>query len=192
MKYRIFIIIIIISTLILLSYFYLKKRRTIEEEIVYSKILQMQELATAKQIYKEIIYSQTTGDFLWLPVSKKEFLISLDYSVTAGIDIKKGYRITRNRGFILITLPKGEILSIDALDTSIKQYFVKERFSSINKEDYFRPINESKKSILEGEEVKNLIIQCEENAAHILISLLKLTGINARVEFDSPVAGVNE
>lgn len=192
MKYRIFIIIIIISTLILLSYFYLNKRRIIEEEIVYSKILQMQELATAKQIYKEIIYSQTTGDFLWLPVSKKEFLISLDYSVTAGIDINKGYRITRKRGFILITLPKGEILSIDALDTSIKQYFVKERFSSINKEDYFRPINESKKSILEGEEVKNLIIQCEENAAHILISLLKLTGINARVEFDSPVAGVNE
>lgn len=190
-KLKFILLFIIISFVTALLFLNFKKRRAQEDQIIYNRVEQLQELATAKQVYKEIIYSKTVKDILWLPLAEKEFLISLDYIVTAGIDLEKGYNIEHKTGKVIITLPKGEILSIDAVDSSINQYFIKERLTSINRDDFFAPINDSKKRILEKDEIEALLILCEKNAADILISLLKVSGIEARVEFKEIQYGEN-
>lgn len=154
---------------------------------VLNQIEEIKELITARQIYREIIYSKETKDILWIPILNKEFLISLDYNITAGIDISKGYKITKAHREVTITLPRAEILSIDADDTSIKQYFIKERFSKLQRDDYFIMIQESKKKILEGESIKTLLAESENNAKDILTTLLQISGITVNVKFSNTV-----
>lgn len=161
-----------------------------EQKILLNQIEQLQQLVTAKQIYREVIYSKETNDFLWIPLKNKEFLIALDYTITAGIDISKGFKIEDRDGYKLITLPKAEVISIDADDTSIKEYFIKQRFSKLNRDDYFQLIKESKISILSGDSITNLLKESEINAKNLLKSLLQITDITVEVEFSDSVIKV--
>lgn len=187
-------VIILIFTLTLLSIAVLvslnihgqKKERI----LVLNKIEQLQQLVTAKQIYREVIYSKETKDFLWIPLKNKEFLFALDYIITAGIDISKGFKVEDRDGYKLITLPKAEIFSIDADDTSIKEYFIKQRFSKLNRDDYFQLIKESKLSILSGDSINTLLIESEVNAKTLLKSLLQVSDIIVEVEFSNKVIKV--
>ncbi len=163
------------------------KDKALEENIIFNKIELLEELATAKQIYREIIYSKKTADFLWIPISSKEFLISIDFSLTAGIDISKGFSVDEKDGYTLITLPKGELLSIDAVDSSITEYFTKQRFSNINREDYVTVIQETKDEILKSDNIKTLISECEESAKDILTTLLQISGISVKVHFSDDI-----
>lgn len=187
-------VIILIFTLTLLSIAVLvslnihgqKKERI----LVLNKIEQLQQLVTAKQIYREVIYSKETKDFLWIPLKNKEFLFALDYIITAGIDISKGFKVEDRDGYKLITLPRAEIFSIDADDTSIKEYFIKQRFSKLNRDDYFQLIKESKLSILSGNSINTLLIESEVNAKTLLKSLLQVSDIIVEVEFSNKVIKV--
>ena len=88
------IIILIITFLIIstVAVIFLKIKDEKKEQIlVLNKIEQLQQLVTAKQIYREVIYSKETKDFLWIPLANKEFLFALDYTITAGIDISRGF-----------------------------------------------------------------------------------------------------
>lgn len=170
-----------------LASYYFYNRKVVKNKIIYDKIEKVRELASAKQLYREVIYFKNTQDILWIPMGKKEFLISIDYLVIAGIDISKGYKVRHIGTKTVIVLPRAEVLSIDALDSSIKEYFVKERFSSINRDDYFESIQDSKETILNGESINNLLIQSEYNAEQILKSLLYLSGIDVEVEFSNSI-----
>ncbi len=187
-------IIIFIITLIILSITLLIslniERHKKEQKVVLNKIEQLQQLVTAKQIYREVIYSKETKDFLWIPLKNKEFLFALDYTITAGIDISKGFKVEDRDGYKLITLPRAEIFSIDADDTSIKEYFIKQRFSKLNRDDYFQLIKESKLSILSGNSIDVLLNESEENAKELLKSLLQVSDIIVEVEFSNRVIKV--
>ncbi|MBN2616684.1 MAG: DUF4230 domain-containing protein [Spirochaetales bacterium] len=154
-----------------------------EKEIITNKILRLEELVTAKQIYKEILYSKESQDILWIPVKNREFLISINYIVTAGIDISKGFNIEKKDDVYILTIPKGEIFSIDADDSSIYEYFVKERFSQLKRDDYFKLIIKSKEDILNGDKIPELLQNCEYNAGRLLTSLLQLSNISIEVRF---------
>ncbi|QEN04873.1 DUF4230 domain-containing protein [Thiospirochaeta perfilievii] len=187
---KIHIIIITISIILLIIFVTLRVKSYREKrskDLIFSKIEQLQQLVTAKQIYREVIYSKETKDFLWIPLANKEFLFALDYTITAGIDINKGYTVTNKSGYKLITLPKAEIFSIDADDTSIKEYFTKQRFSTLNKDDYFLLIQESKQSIIEGESIKRLLYESESSAKELLKNLLEISGEAVEVEFSNSV-----
>lgn len=174
---------IILSLLLLYNY----RNREVKEKIIHDKIQKIEEIATAIQFYREIIYSQETQDLLWIPIGNKEFLISIDYKVLAGINLARGYMVEHKSDHTIITLPRGEILSIDALDESIEEIFIKERFLTISREDYFEPINQSKKRILQGENIPDLLIQCENNAERVLTDLLKVSGIDVKVVFSNSI-----
>lgn len=175
------IIIFLISIYFLFNY---RKTRQINNKVL-NQIEQIEDLITAKQIYREILYSKETKDFLWIPLSNKEFLISVNYIVTAGIDISKGYEVNRQNNIITITLPKADVLSIDADDSSIKEYFIKKRFSELYRDDYFSMIQESKEEILKGESIKILLEESEKSAKTVLETLLGLSGLNVKVKFSN-------
>lgn len=182
------ILISIISIYLLINY----KTKKSEDNKIFNQIENIEELVTAKQIYREILYSKETKDFLWLTLSNKEFLISINYIVTAGIDLSKGYSVSRKNKIITITLPKAEILTIDADDASIKEYFVKERFSELYMDDYFSMIQDSKEDILKGDAIESLLQDSERNAKDVLGTLLHLSGIHVEIKFsDSTIRSLD-
>lgn len=183
-----FIALIFIASITVLSKINTTKR---ENAIVLNKIEQLQQLVTAKQIYREVIYSKETGDFLWIPLKNKEFLFALDYTITAGINVSKGYSVRENNGYKTITLPRAEIISIDADDTTIKEYFVKQRFSTLTRDDYFQLITDSKQTILLGDSIESLLLESEENARILLLSLLQIANIDVQVDFSNRVIKEN-
>lgn len=187
MKLKIIIITVVLIILITTLTIFSIKNKELEDRVVFNKIEQLEQLATAKQIYREIIYSKKTADFLWMPITSKEFLISIDFSLTAGIDISKGYEVDNKNGYFLITLPKGELLTIDAVDSSITEYFTKQRFSTINRDDYFKIIQNTKNVIIKSDTTKDLISECEDNAKEILKSILQVSGIVVDIKFSDSV-----
>ena len=185
------IILIPISGIIgFLKYLDFKNEEKVRYQIL-NRVETLEELVTAKQIYREIIYSKQTTDILWIPVRNKEFLISLDYWIIAGIDLSKGYNVAKNGENYIITLPKSEILSIDAKDSSLVEHQIRERFSTITRDDYFTIINETKKNIIKSESITELLRLSEDNAKNILKSLLSISGINVEVEFSNNVIKVD-
>ncbi len=185
------IILISISGIIgFLKYLDFKNEEKVRYQIL-NRVETLEELVTAKQIYREIIYSKQTTDILWIPVRNKEFLISLDYWIIAGIDLSKGYNVAKNGENYIITLPKSEILSIDAKDSSLVEHQIRERFSTITRDDYFTIINETKKNIIKSESITELLRLSEDNAKNILKSLLSISGINVEVEFSNNVIKVD-
>lgn len=157
--------------------------RSRERAHILNRLEKLEQLVTAKQIYKEVLYLKKTEDFLWIPLKHREFLISVKYNITAGIDISRGYDISRVSGKYIIKLPRAEVFSIDADDKSIKEYFIKERFSQVKRDDFFSMIQDSKSEIIAGEEIKDLLNLAENNAARLFISLMQMTNINVEVEF---------
>ncbi len=191
MKFKLAIISIALS-LICLAVFYNYTYEKEQQTQILNKIEQLQELATAKQIYREVIYSKENQDIFWMPIKNKEFLISLDYLVTAGVDISKGYTVQKKDGRMVITLPRGEILSIDAKDSSLIEHKIEERFMEISRDDYFIIINQSKEDILHREEINELLLLCEENCSLILKNLLLVASVEVDVNFSDSVIKVKQ
>ena len=182
------IIILIISIFFIIKY----SKYHFEDQKILNQIENIEELTTAKQIYREILYSKESKDFLWIPLSSKEFLISLDYIVTAGIDISKGYKVIRENGKITVILPRAEVFTIDADDSSIKEYFIKKRFSELYRDDYFTMIQESKEKISQGDSIDILLEESEKSAKTVLETLLRVANLRVNIEFSNSVIRIKD
>lgn len=187
--------IIIFSTaiaLILVLIFGIRfKSRTSEREYVLNRLEQLEQLVTAKQVYKEVLYLKKTEDFLWIPIKQREFLISVEYDVIAGVDLSKGYKVSREGDTYIVELPKAEIISIDANDRSLKEYYIKEQFSKLTRDDYFGMIQESKEKIIQGDDIEDLLSIAEYNAVRLIRSLLQLADISVEIRFSHNIWSVN-
>lgn len=158
------------------------KPKAIERNIS-NKLEDINLLTTGENIYKEVIYSKTTSDIFWIPVKNKEFLLSINYHIVTGIDLNKGYNIAHNGSYIEVTVPYPEIVQIDADDLSIKEYFTKERFSDIKRDDYFSIINETKNELSQSQEVQELLLESKNSAELTIKSLLGIVGKPIKVKF---------
>lgn len=174
--------ILITLSLLFVAYNLYYKPKVVERSIS-NKLEDINILTTGENIYKEVIYSRTTEDIFWIPVKNKEFLLSINYRIITGIDLSRGYNIVHNGSYIEVTIPKPEIIQIDADDLSIKEYFTKERFSDIKRDDYFSIINETKKELKESEEISDLLLESRDNAELIIKSLLEIGGNSIKVKF---------
>lgn len=174
--------ILITFSLLLFGYLYFYEPKSIERKI-NNKLKEISLLTTGEDIYKEVIYSKTTGDIFWIPIKNKEFLLSINYKITTGIDLSKGFNVAHKGSYTELILPYPQVVQIDADDLSIKEYFTKERFSSIKRDDYFAIINETKAELLESEEIKELLLESSKNAELIIRSLLEVGGITMKVSF---------
>ena len=60
-----------------------------------------------------------------IPTRDRQFLFRVDFRVSAGVDLSRGYRlepVPGRPGVYLIELPQPEILLVDALEDTIHQY----------------------------------------------------------------------
>ncbi len=177
---KIFIIILFsLSVVLILSVFLIniqdKKLSKYED-----RIKRLEELVTARQIYRNVIYSEVRENL----IVDKRTLFSINYNITAGVDFSKGLEIKSNNNRIIVKYPYPEILSIDADESSIDQYFALERFGKLKQSDYLGIIYNEKERI--GEDAINggILERADKNLRVLISGLLREGGINNTV-FDS-------
>jgi hypothetical protein len=146
-----------------------------------SKVRDLLALSTYEYVYRDVIY---LGEEAWfIEIFKtvdKRLLFSVDVIVRAGIDLQKGFSVVELPGkgqAIEITLPKAEILSVDADEGSIHQYFSKEMGGAISRLEYYEEIDRKKDDIRADAIQRGILSQAENNGKKIISRLFTAAGI---------------
>ncbi|MBN2627863.1 MAG: DUF4230 domain-containing protein [Spirochaetales bacterium] len=135
------------------------------------KISLQSHLVTARQTYREVIYTKITAG----PMAK-ELLFSADFAVEAGVDLSR-CRLKRNwKGQLVLILPPVQIFSVDFVEDSIQEYVAWEFLARINQKDYL-PLIAEEKSLLREEALQSeLIPRAENNVRSFLRGPLSRSG----------------
>ena len=147
---------------------------------IEERIKDLEELVTAQHIYRNVIYTEIKENFF---VDKRS-LFTINYIVTAGVDFSKGLEIKTYKNSIRVRYPKPEILSIDADEGSIDQYFVVERFGKLKQSDYLNIVFDEKDRIREDAINAGILERADKNLKTLITGLLRQGGIN-NILFDS-------
>ena len=124
--YILSLVLIIIGVL----FFYLSlEYRDRKFETYSDRIKKLEELVTARQIYRNVIYTEIKENF----IVDKRSLFTIDYIVTAGVDFSGGVKIDAQNSAVRVTYPYPEILSVDADESTIDEYFSLQRFGPFEK-----------------------------------------------------------
>lgn len=146
--------------------------------VIENQIRGILDLPTIEYIYREIIYVGQEARFLGIKHLDKRLLFSIDLIINAGIDLTKGIEI-RNviDGSLQIILPEPEILTIDADEGSIQQFFIKEWGDKISHLDYYDEIVHSKKNIETDAIERDILIKAKNNAEEMILKILSVYGL---------------
>jgi hypothetical protein len=158
------------------------KEQPIEE--VETRIREILSLATYEHVYRDVVYVGEEARFLGIPTKDKRTLFSIDVNVRAGIDFTEGIDVSvGSDGTALVKLPPAKILSIDADEGTIHQYFVKDLGGNLSRIQYYEEINR-KKEFLEADAVeRGILVKAEDNAKLLIRNFLALAGFE-QVEFE--------
>jgi len=116
-------------------------------DAVASRIRTILELPLYEQLYHDVVYIGEEARFFGFRHVDKRLLFSIDIRVEAGIDLikEKGVRVTPTpHGGLIVSLAEPEILLVDADESTIREYFLKERGGSIRRLDYYDEIDRAK------------------------------------------------
>jgi Protein of unknown function (DUF4230) len=150
----------------------------LSKPVIENQIRGLLELPTIEYVYREIIYLGQEASFLGIKHMDKRLLFSIDLIINAGIDLTKGIEIRNiNEESIQIILSEPEILLVDADESSIHQFFVKEWGDKISHLDYYDEIVKSKDSIKIDAINRNILIKARNNAEKLISQLFAVYGI---------------
>jgi len=150
----------------------------ISKPVIENQIRGILNLPTIEYVYREIIYVGQEARFLGIKHLDKRLLFSIDLIINAGIDLTKGIEIRNvSNGSIQIILPEPEILSVDADEGSIHQFFVKEWGDKISHLDYYDEIVRSKNNIEIDAIERDILVKAKNNAEDMILKLLSIYGI---------------
>jgi hypothetical protein len=144
-----------------------------------SRVANVLKLATYEQRYREIIYYGEEQRVLFFRTTDKEVLFGIDVIVQAGLDLTEGievYRDRANRERLFVRIPAPRILSIDAEETSIEQYFVAERRGEIGMLEMADTIAETKDEVGQRALESGVLESAEANARTIVSRLFRVLG----------------
>jgi hypothetical protein len=137
------------------------------------RIKNLEELVAARHIYRNVIYTETKENF----IVDKRALFSINYIVTAGTDLSKGVEIKVTNNSIVLTYPYPEIISIDADENSIDQYFTLERFGKLKQSDYLTILYDEKSRIRDEALEGGILERADKNLQRLFRTILKEGGI---------------
>lgn len=160
---------------------------------VEEQVRTLLELNTYEHIYRDLVYFGEERTFLNLiRTMDRAVLFSIDIRVVAGIDLNEGLRITRDRlaaERVYVRLPQASILSVDADEQSITEYFIRERGGRIGLLELSGQLDEVKERTVAEAIERGILTDARENAEQIITSFLEMAGFE-EVEFAAP--GENE
>ena len=153
-------------------------------EEMETRIREILSLPTYEHIYRDVVYVGEEARFLGIKTKDKRTLFSIDVNVRAGIDFTEGIDVSvGSDGTAEVKLPPAKILSIDADEQTIHQYFVKDLGGNLSRIQYYEEINR-KKEFLEADAVeRGILVKAEDNAKLLIRNFLELAGFG-QVEFE--------
>lgn len=146
------------------------------------------ELQSCEYIYRDVIYQGQLEKFLGLITSKEaKVLFSINLQVKAGIDLSQDLEITQiqTRSMedgpgIRIRLPAASILSVDADENSIHQYFVYEYGLMADEKikwlDVQDELTKSKVRAKQDAISRGILIKAWDNSTTVLRNVFHLAG----------------
>jgi len=150
-------------------------------EALEQKVVTILELPTFEQNYREVIYLGDKKAILNVPTRDFRVLFSLDIQLEAGIDLSKPWEIkTDGWEELIITLPEPQILSIDADESTIHQYFIKEWGwgESFGRMDLYEEINHAKTRVKDEAIKRGVLDNARNNAETLVRQLFLMTGFD--------------
>lgn len=146
--------------------------RRIEE--AGNQIRNLKELVTARQIYRNVIYTEVKENL----IVDKRSLFTINYVVTAGVDLSSGFSLKADDNRIVVTYPYPRIFSIDADESSIDEYFALERFGRIKQSDYLDTVFDEKERIRREAVESELLERADRNLQSLISGILRDRGIS--------------
>ena len=163
---RIFIIILLIGLALFAAFFYGKKQMRSEMEpeitssLIYNKLVSAKELTTLKYHYTNMGHFENQNTFYGykVPFTSKEFIVSYEGLINAGIDLNK-MKVDVGDKSIEVRIPAAEILSHEIYEDSLKVYDERESiFNRIDIEDY-NDFSKDQKSEIEKKAIKKGLLK---------------------------------
>lgn len=177
---RIFIIILLIGLALFAAFFYGKKQMKSEMEpeitssLIYNKLVSAKELTTLKYHYTNMgrFENQNTFYGYKVPFTSKEFIVSYEGLINAGIDLNK-MKVNVGDKSIEVRIPAAEILSHEIYEDSLKVYDERESiFNRIDIEDY-NDFSKDQKSEIEKKAIKKgLLKEADEESKRAIEEIL--------------------
>lgn len=158
-------------------------KQTPTEDEIESRVRDILSLPTFEHVYRDVVYVGEEGRFLGILTKDKKVLFSIDVNVRAGIDLTEGIEIEfPEAGSAIVSLPPAKVLSIDADENTIYQYFVREWGGSLSTLQYYDEINRKKELIREDAVSRGILNNAEENARQLVRNFLRLAEVD-NIEF---------
>lgn len=177
---KIIIIILLIGLALFAAFFYGKKqmRSEIEPEItsnlIYNKLVSAKELTTLKYHYTNMGHFENQNTFYGykVPFTSKEFIVSYEGLINAGINLDK-MKVDVGDKSIEVRIPAAEILSHEIYEDSLKVYDERESiFNRIDIEDY-NDFSKDQKSEIEKKAIKKgLLKEADEESKRAIEEIL--------------------
>lgn len=177
---KIIIIILLIGLALFAAFFYGKKQMKSEMEpeitssLIYNKLVSAKELTTLKYHYTNMGHFENQNTFYGykVPFTSKEFIVSYEGLINAGIDLNK-MKVDVVDKFIEVRIPAAEILSHEIYEDSLKVYDERESiFNRIDIEDY-NDFSKDQKSEIEKKAIKKgLLKEADEESKRAIEEIL--------------------
>lgn len=177
---KIIIIILLIGLALFAAFFYGKRQMRSEMEpeitssLIYNKLVSAKELTTLKYHYTNMGHFENQNTFYGykVPFTSKEFIVSYEGLINAGIDLNK-MKVDVGDKSIEVRIPAAEILSHEIYEDSLKVYDERESiFNRIDIEDY-NDFSKDQKSEIEKKAIKKgLLKEADEESKRAIEEIL--------------------
>lgn len=177
---KILIIILLIGLALFAAFFYGKNQMRSEMEpeitssLIYNKLVSAKELTTLKYHYTNMGHFENQNTFYGykVPFTSKEFIVSYEGLINAGIDLNK-MKVNVGDKSIEVRIPPAEILSHEIYEDSLKVYDERESiFNRIDIEDY-NDFSKDQKSEIEKKAIKKgLLKEADEESKRAIEEIL--------------------
>ncbi|HUX12046.1 MAG TPA: DUF4230 domain-containing protein [Spirochaetia bacterium] len=152
----------------------------VDTKRIETGIRQLLELRTSEQVYRAIGYISQEKSVLIFKTVDRQLLYSVDIRIDAGVDLSDGLQVATIPGDsegLQISLPPAKVLSADADESSIRQYFSHEKGGAVSLLDYGDQIAELKSRTVEDAIKRGILVQADQNARKVVSNFLRSLGI---------------
>ncbi len=173
-------IILLIGLALFAAFFYGKRQMKSEMEpeitssLIYNKLVSAKELTTLKYHYTNMGHFENQNTFYGykVPFTSKEFIVSYEGLINAGIDLDK-IKVDVGDKSIEIKIPPAEILSHEIYEDSLKVYDERESiFNRIDIEDYNDFSKDQKTEVEKSAIKKGLLKEADEESKKAIQEIL--------------------
>lgn len=144
---------------------------------IESRLTTMAELRSYEYIYREILYFGEQERFLgFIPTKNRQFLFSVNLHVSAGVDLTQARVRLDSQDNPELLLPEPRILSIDAQEDSLRQYFSQDLGGGLQLLELSDLLDQAKESIQADAVSRGILNQARAEAQDILSGLGRSLG----------------